>query len=459
MNIDTKLTLRFSIITASILVLFSLTIYLFSSSYRKDEFYNRLENRALSTAKLLVTVDEVDKNLLRIIDDNTVPALPEEQVLIYDSNNSLDYSSTDSPRRNYPPELLERVRKAGKLFFENGDYEEFGAVYSARGQTFILTASAHDRYGKSKLRNLRTILLVSLPIGIGVIVLAGRIFAKQVLMPLANINDSVSKISEGNLDQRLDEGNRTDEIARLAMNFNQMLERLERAFDVQRSFVSNASHELRTPLSAMRSQLQVELGKVRSLEEYQSILQSQLDDVVSLSELTNGLLLLARTSMEQLRHDFVELRVDEMLFNAQEELVRLKPDYQFLFDFDALPDNDTDLIVLGNERLLTVMFLNLMDNACKFSNDKTATISFVAGVGSIEVAFSDRGPGILPEDLERIFDPFYRAENAKLLAKGHGIGLSLCKKIVALHGGSISVYSTVGEGSRFVVSLPLPSKA
>ncbi|MCC6724282.1 MAG: HAMP domain-containing protein [Saprospiraceae bacterium] len=449
MNIHTKLTLRFSLITASILVLFSLAVYLFSANFRREEFYQRLESRALTTATLLVTVDEVDKNLLRIIDDNSVPALPDEQVLAYDSSNHLDYGNTDHPRRDYPPALLDRIRVAKKLYFDNGDYEELGMVYTARGQSYVLIASAFDRYGKSKLYNLRTVILVGLPMGIAIIVLAGRIFAKQVLAPLAKINDSVTNITAGNLDQRLNEGNQTDEIARLAMNFNLMLERLERAFEVQQSFVRDASHELRTPLAAMRSQLQVELGKVRSLQEYQAVLNSQLDDVESLSELTNGLLLLARSSMERQRLDFQSLRVDEVLFNAQEELARLKPDYNFQFDYGNMPENEADLTLLGNERLLSIAFINLMDNACKYSPDKTVHISLSVNNGSLEISFKDNGPGIPADKIERIFDPFYRVEHVKGKVKGHGIGLSLCKKIVELHDSRIIVQSTLGKGCVF----------
>lgn len=114
MNILTKLTLRFSAIVASILTLFSIAIFIFSARFRSGEFYDRLESRAMTTARLLVTVQEVDKALLRIIDRNSIPALPQEQILIFDNENELDYSSVESPNATYPPELLERVRREEK---------------------------------------------------------------------------------------------------------------------------------------------------------------------------------------------------------------------------------------------------------------------------------------------------------------------------------------------------------
>src|SRR5690606_34631243 len=141
----------------------------------------------------------------------------------------------------------------------------------------------------------------------------------------------VSKITAGNLAQRIDEGNSRDEIALLAMNFNRMLQRIEMAFEVQRSFVSNASHELRTPLAAMRSQLQVTLEKIRSPEEYQKVLQSLLEDTNSFAELTTGLLHLAQSGVENQDLLFTNVRIDEALFTAQEELARRKPEYHFQF--------------------------------------------------------------------------------------------------------------------------------
>jgi len=455
MNILTKLTLRFSIIVASILAFFSIAVFVFSARFRVSEFYDRLESRATTTARLLVTVQEVDKALLRIIDKNSIPALPDEQVLIFDQGNELDYSSVENPNIAYSPELLDRVRRKGKLFFQNGDIEQVGLIYKEGKEEFVVLASAYDRFGRSKLRNLRTILLVVFFMGIGITVPMGWIYSNQALAPLTNINDQVANINAGNLDRRLGEGNRTDEIARLAMNFNQMLQRLETAFEMQQSFVANASHELRTPLAAMRSQLQVILSKDRSAGEYRATLQSLLDDTAAFARLTTGLLHLAQSNVDNQRFRFVPCRVDEVLFTAQEELVRLHADYRFQMDYGTLSDDEEPLTVLGNEQLLGIAFLNFMDNACKFSPDRSVQISLISKPQSLEIRFSDNGIGIPPNEQEKIFNPFHRAANVQGVAKGHGIGLSLCQKIVQLHSGEIALKSALGKGSSFTVRLPL----
>ncbi len=269
------------------------------------------------------------------------------------------------------------------------------------------------------------------------------------------MNAEVSSISAGNLSLRIGEGNRRDEIAQLAMNFNDMLRRLESAFEMQQQFVSSASHELRNPLAAITSQLQLVLSKKRTPEEYQQALQSLLDDTRTLVELTNGLLTLAQSGIEKQRFQFAPVRVDEILFAAQNELVKAHSDYHFLIEYEAFPDDESLLIIAGNEHLLKTAFLNLMDNACKFSDDHTVRIRFTINGYSIDVSFSDNGPGIHLEEQEIIFNPFYRGSNARSSIKGYGIGLSLCRRIVQLHNGSITVQSAPGKGSRFEVSFPL----
>lgn len=452
MNIRTKLTLRFTAIVATILLAFSLAVYFLSADYRREEFFNRLESRAITTARLYVTVQEVDVDLLRIIDKNSIHALFEEKVLIFDPTDKLVYSSLDDLEVDYSPELLRQIRQEGKMEYSEGEIEHLGLVYQSEQGEFVIISSAFDRYGRSKLQNLRNVLLAGLVIGILIIVATGIVFAGQVLHPLARMNAEITSISAGNLSQRINEGNRRDEIAHLAMNFNDMLRRLEASFEMQQQFVSNASHELRNPLAAITSQLQLVLGKKRTTEEYQQALQSLLDDTRTLVELTNGLLTLAQSGIEKQRFSFSPVRVDETLFAAQNELGKAHADYHFLIEYDTFPENESQLILSGNEHLLKTAFVNLMDNACKFSDDHTVRIGFSANGETIDISFSDNGPGIPHEEQEMIFNPFYRSSNVPSTVKGHGIGLSLCRRIMQLHNGSITVHAAPGKGSRFDLS-------
>lgn len=454
MNIRTQLTLRFTAIVATILIAFSLAVYFLSENHRREEFYTRLESRAITTARLFVTVQEVDEKLLRIIDKNSIHAMFQEKVLIFNPEDTLIYSSLDDLEVQYSPELLLQIRMKQHIDYTIGDIEHIGIIYPSRQGDFIVISSAFDRYGRSKLQNLRNVLITGLVVGILIIVLAGAAFAGQVLQPLARMNTEVSNISVGNLGQRINEGNQHDEIARLAMNFNDMLHRLEAAFEVQQQFVSNASHEMRTPLAAITSQLQLILDKKRTPEEYQAAMQSLLDDTQTLVELTNGLLTLAQSGIEKQRFQLKPVRVDETLFSAQNELGKAHPEYHFFIEYETFPEDESQLTILGNEQLLKTAFLNLMDNACKFSADHSVHIQVAANQHSIGITFIDNGIGIPQEEYEMIFNPFYRSSNAQSSIKGHGIGLSLCRRIVQLHNGNVSVESTLGKGSRFEVHFP-----
>ncbi|MDO8367886.1 MAG: HAMP domain-containing sensor histidine kinase [Saprospiraceae bacterium] len=455
MNIRSKLALRFTAIVATILTVFCIGVYSLSEDYRREEFFSRLESRGLTTARLFLTVKEVDKDLLRIIDKNSIYALYQEKVLVFDGRDSLVYTSLDDLDVGYSPDLLQLIRTRGKLEYVDDEIEYVGLTYQGQQGEFVVISSAFDRYGRSKLKNLRDVLLAGFLIGVLLIIVSGYIFAGQALQPLARINEEISDIGEDNLNRRVSEGNKRDEIAQLGKNFNNMLHRLETAFGVQQQFVSSASHELRNPLAAITGQLQMMLEKRRSPEEYERTLQSILEDTQTLVSLTNGLLLLAQSQLDKQRLLFSFVRVDEVLFAAQNELLKAQPGYHFLFEYDALPEDDSLLSINGNEQLLKTAFLNFMDNACKFSPDHTVNIRIGVSPDTVTIHFSNKGVGISPEEQTLIFTPFFRGKYATSAVPGHGIGLAICHRIIQLHNGKIIVHSEKGKGSEFIVSIPM----
>jgi Signal transduction histidine kinase len=253
---------------------------------------------------------------------------------------------------------------------------------------------------------------------------------------------------------RLNEGNGRDEIAQLGKNFNNMLQRLELAFEVQQQFVSSASHELRNPLAAITGQLQMVLEKKRSPEEYERALRSLLEDTQTLVALTNGLLLLAQSNVQKQRLLFSKIRVDELLFAAQNELGKSQPDYHFQFEYGAFPDDEGAFSTNANEHLLKTAFINLMDNACKFSPDRLVQMRVDADMDVVQISFANSGAGIPPDEQALIFTPFFRGQYSTSDVPGYGIGLALCKRIVQLHQGDIELKSEAGNGARFTVKLP-----
>jgi len=453
LNIRARLTLQFTYIVTFILILFSFIIYYFSASYRESEFYSRLENKALTTARLLIEVKEVDYNLLKIIDKNTINALSDEKVMIYDYKDVQIYNSLDDDSIQISKSLLDKIRLLKDIRYHEGKNEVIGMLYADKYDRFVVIASALDRYGRSKLNNLKWIIFVGFFISIGLTVFTGRIYATRALKPMSDVVKQVDKITIASLNMRVNEGNGTDEIAQLAITFNQMLERLESAFEMQRSFVSNASHELRTPLTSITGQIEVSLMESKTQEEYEAILESVLEDIKNLNALSNGLLDLAKASSDISAIALHPLRIDEILWQTRSELIERKKDYNISIKFSEPIEDENEITVLGNDHLLKTAIVNLMDNACKFSSDKSVEIFLFVKDKYIIAEFKDNGMGIDPADLDKIFQPFFRAKNAKTVS-GNGLGLSLTDKIIKIHHGTISIDSHLNKGTTVTIGIP-----
>jgi signal transduction histidine kinase len=453
LNIRSHLTFQFTYLVALILILFSFIIYYFSSGYRESEFFSRLEKKALTTAKLLIEVKEVDYNLMKIIDRNSLNALDKEVVLIFDSKDHLIYNSLDKDSTRIPKILLDEIRRTKNLRYHEGKNEVIGLIFALKSDQYVVIASAYDAYGRKKLYNLIWIIFVGFLFSISSTVFFGRVYANKALKPMSDVVKQVDKITITSLDMRVNEGNGTDEIAQLAITFNQMLERLESAFKMQRSFVSNASHELRTPLTSITGQIEVSLMKQRTHEEYEAILVSVLEDIKNLNALSNGLLDLAKASSDISAIELHPLRIDEILWQTRAELIERKNGYKISITFDELIDDEKELTLLGNDHLLKTAIVNLMDNACKFSFDQSVEIFLFVEDKNIVLRFTDKGIGMDTTDLLRIFEPFFRAENVKNIT-GNGLGLSLTKKIIQIHHGIIIIESQLNRGTIVTIRIP-----
>jgi two-component system sensor histidine kinase ArlS len=193
--------------------------------------------------------------------------------------------------------------------------------------------------------------------------------------------------------------------------------------------------------------------KDRSAMEYKSALGSVLDDIRSLIDLANRLLLIARTSGEGPVNINKKLRIDEILWQAQEEILRFNNSYRINISIDnSLTDSD-QMIMVGDDYLIKVAVSNIIDNACKYSSDHAVDIKLSHIEKFIEVIFEDRGIGISEEDMMKIFEPFYRGSNAHPIP-GSGIGLSLVNQIIKNHNGRVKISSRVSKGTNVTILLP-----
>lgn len=454
MQIRNKLTYQFVSIVASVLLVASVLIFIIFSEFRKREFYVRLNEKAVSTAKLLLQENDVDAAMLKMIDKNLLGLLPRERVIIIDKSDKEIYRTDDERVLDITSDLISKIRKKKHIEFSHDDFEFLGIIYNYEGTDYVVVAGAYDKYGIRKLWFLGGTLLAVFFISSLVVYLSGWIYAGRALKPISRVISDVNNISVSNLNARVDEGNGQDEIASLAQTFNKMLERIETAFKVQRAFVGNASHELRNPLSVIRGQLEVTLLKDRQKEDYRKTMISVLEDINHLTVISNRLLSLAQVSGGGMAEPKSPLRMDELLLQSRSELIANIPEYNVIIEFESIFENEELITVAGNERLLKIAFFNLIENACKYSDDHSCSVHIGTEKNNIVIRFSNNGIGIPKEDLKNIFEPFYRGKNV-LDRRGHGIGLSLVEKIILLHGGSVEVNSIPNELTVFTVKLPL----
>lgn len=453
MKIRTRLTLQFLLIGASIMIIASLAIYISSANFRAEDFYSRLEKKASITAKLLIQVDAINAEILREIERDNPINLPNERIIIYNLKDSILYSSDEKQVLYIPKSFLKRIKAERNVRFTQGEYEIAGILHVEQTERVVVIAAATDILGFIKLSNLRIILVVVFLFSLILFSFAGWFYSGRSLRPISSVIKEVENISFPSINLRVSEGNGTDEIAMLAKTFNKMLDRLEVAFQSQKDFISNASHELRTPLTAINGQLEVLLMKDRTSVDYKKVVESVLEDIRNIIDLSNRLLLLAQTSTETVQNKHLSVRVDDIILQAANELKRFNSGYNIHISIDDSIADPEQLVINGDEYLLKIAILNIIENACKYSNDHSVNVDITCIERWVIIRAIDKGIGISEADINSIFEPFHRGDNVKSLS-GHGIGLSLVQRIIKNHNGIINISSKIGEGTQVELQLP-----
>ena len=305
------------------------------------------------------------------------------------------------------------------------------------------------------LRQLRRDFFAGVPLVLLLASLGGYFLARKSLGPIGSMNSQTQRISAENLSQRLDVNNPRDELGRLATTINDLLSRLESAFNEQQRFVADASHELRTPLAVLRGETEVALGKRRTADEYQESLLLIQEEAERLSRIVEDLFILARQPVDA---PATLIRERVSLNDAVKDCARAAHVLATRKGVRLTTENNSASINLnGDKELITRMILNLLDNAVKYTPaGGEISLALTRQNGNAEIVVRDTGIGIPEADRQRIFDRFYRVDKARSRALGGaGLGLSIVRWIVEIHGGEIHIDSTPGRGSTFTVDLPV----
>lgn len=293
MKIRNKLTLQFMIIVSVILIIVLSSVYYFARANRKAAFYELLRQRTTATANYFLEKDEVNSVVYSNFQREYAKALPGEIVQLFDSTDHESFVPLNNAV-HYSPDLLDEIRDDEELKFADGDRQAYGIYYLDNQGNFDIIVSAVDTQGKKELANLRLLMIVGFAASLLLTFFAGILFSKNALSPIQEMIKRVNTISSSNLHLRVNEGKGKDEIAQLAVTFNNMLERLETSFNMQQAFVNNASHELRTPLTSIIGEIDVLLTRTRTGEEYKTVLQSIQSEANQMKDMVNGLLNLVR---------------------------------------------------------------------------------------------------------------------------------------------------------------------
>lgn len=453
MKIRTTLTLQYAGLTAAVFFVFVMAVYYVSEHSRSNAFFRNLQSEAITKAHLFLK-DQVDAKTMQSIYLNNQKFINEVEVAVYTTDFKILYhDALQNDIVKETPEMIKRILKRKNINFYVDEYQAIGLVYPFEGKDYVVTAAAYDGYGYANRDALRNMLILLFIGGLSVLVVVGYILSRSTLKPIRNIVKEAEKITASHIDKRLPVKNEQDELGELSTTFNALLERLEKSLNSQKMFVSNVSHELRTPMAALTAELDLALLKERSSEQYQMAIGNALQDSRRIVNLIDGLLNLAKADYQSEQITMEEVRLDELLLDARELVLKAHPDYHIELVFEQEAEEDNVLTIIGNSYLLTTAFVNLIENNCKYSSNRASSVLIAYWEQWAIIRLSDNGVGMSDTDKENLFKLFYRGEN-KHIAPGNGIGMALTQKIIHLHKGELTVSSHKDEGTTFVVKLP-----
>jgi heavy metal sensor kinase len=451
-----RLSLWYFAMFASAAVLLMLaSLYMLHRSVDASEYHD-LQERADDVQSLLNhrdgrTLEIVQQEFTAIYglkdDGKWLQVRDEDGNWIYRSNRMIA-ANPDLP----PPERLPAQGVLAQFHQGTRDVRILAYPIEVEGRRYSVQTGVAMNKSQVLLTKFRTDLLLITPIVILLAAASGHLMSRKALQPVAALTAQAQRINDRNLDVRLPVPNTEDEISRLALTLNQMLERIDKAFASVRAFTGNASHELRTPISLLRTEIEVALFRPRTAEEYRATLAHLNEEAVRMTSLVENLLSLARADGGAEAISLLPIRVNALYRQMNEVWSPAMEKAMLEFRVEAPDEN---LCALGDQQAVSRLLSILLENASKYTPPGGAVRLLAAREGErIVLSVEDPGIGIAPEHLERIFDRFYRAlPNKGSFPAGSGLGLSLAKWIAERHGTQLLVQSTVGKGSRFSFSL------
>lgn len=467
MSIRRRLTLWYTTVLAAVILIFAVALYYLLTFTLLNAIDRQLEgaaNRVTESTRLRLSFFSLETVLE--IPELDVFATPGLYIQVYDVDSGQTVRSKTLGEGSLPLD----EESIGLLIQGDSDYRSVNVggtklrVYSAplvvndKVKGVVQVGVSLAQVDQTQ-RQLVSILLTGGTIAIVISAVLGALLARAALRPIDQMTQTALAISRTqDLSRRLEVDGPADEVGRLAATFNEMLARLDTLFSTQQRFIADVSHELRTPLTTIQGNVDLlSRGVAQDAEAGEETMAVIESEVSRMSRLVADLLLLARVDAGvQLETELVEL--DTLLLEVYRQ-ARVTSD-----GVEVRLGHEDQAVIMGDADRLRQLLLNLVDNAIKYTPPGgQVTLSLYNDQGWVRVDIADNGIGIPAEDLEpgqngcpQIFERFYRSDPARSREQGGtGLGLSIAWWIAQAHGGQITVESTIGEGSKFSVVLPL----
>ncbi len=472
-SVRTRLTLWYSGVLALVLVLFAFATYSFLAAQIRqltEENLRELAGGFVNTVEREYTdTEDDDEETARTKSEKINDAIGEAadelrlrdyQIFVFDREGKSIVASKDFLNKYHLS--ASDLPKDSETFSEftddeNHSFRIFAEKFSPGGEIYRLLVAYSLKDQSEFLRKVKTTFSIIVPLALLLASFGGYFLARKSLSPVVAMSETASQISAKNLhNERLAVGNEHDELGKLARSFNDLLQRLDDAFTNQRRFMADASHELRTPIAIVRGESEVTLSKkTRTPEDYRESFAIVQAESKRMTVLVEDLFTLARADAGQVSLIKKDFYLDELL----QECVRAVKSLAEKREISITLEAETEMPFHADEELLRRLFLNLLDNAIKFTPPK-GLVKIHAGVEEnfYSVTVSDTGNGISTDDQPHIFERFYRADKARSRDEnesGAGLGLSIALWISEAHEGTLVLQKSDTSSSTFLVKLPV----
>ncbi len=460
-------SIRFKLITlyvcllSSVFLCFGAYVYITLHQLLLRSLDQTLSRRAeqIATTILDELPTEGESYVASEIQARYAPELNERSIRIIDSNGREIYASQNAHFLAEQPIIQQGNRERDFTAWEESphDWEKYRVVAINHqfpdGRNYLVEVGAPEASISNALEDLVLTFLVGFPVLIGLSILGGYSLLGRALQPVDEIVSAAERITFKNRNKRLPVPQTGDEFERISEALNRMIERLDESFQIANRFSGDASHELRTPLTILQGELESFVSDTSLPPESQERAGDMLEEVVRLSRIVEGLLLVSRLEAGegQMKRESVDLA--EIASSVAEQMALLCHDKPLTFNCDTR----CSVIVEGDELRLRQVVVNVIDNAIKYTPEGgTIALAVRSEKQKAVMEVSDTGIGISPEARSKVFDRFFRAEEARAnRTPGSGLGLSIVKTIIEAHGGSVSIESNENLGTKCRVELAL----